>query len=317
MWSRIIKHFKAVPGLLLLMLLIVAPGVSSGGGTCTSCGGSGDRMELYDIAVDAFGVLLTIQKLRPIVLPDGTRCDVEKLFHAITDALDQHDLIVVDSQSDQECPLKDDTGTCVEFLSVPATGQLSVDIGRLRRHRSDQAHLRRQMIHEAFRMAREDDWLYQDSRRLEELVEETLSCGAAPDADSRRLDELTHQVGSILSRQQPQVSLRTLTSGAGSIRLDTEGLKDDDGDLPCADPHNAERICRRIREDLVPASVHQYPADMIAVAPGAGIAYGQAFACYLVDADFAQRTVRMPGVLRDLRCVRGGSLLPAPGAPAR
>jgi hypothetical protein len=128
-------------------------------------------MNYEDIAEDAFEALIDVEQRHPLTLLDGTIVSAKALRDAVEDALAQHDIKIFNTQSDRECPLKDDTHTCVDFLSVPSEKRLSVDQGRVKRHHYDRQRLTQQMIHEAFRMAQLDDRNYQYSRDLANLVE--------------------------------------------------------------------------------------------------------------------------------------------------
>ena len=148
------------------------------GGSCTSCGGSGDREHLEDVVDETFNALTEIEKLHPLTLFDGSVVSAELLRDRLREAYaPPREIHLIYSKNDADCPLRDDTKTCVDFLSVPSQKQLSIDMGRLNRHHQkgskyDREYIRRQLIHEAFRMADVDDRNYQYSKDLDLLVDQ-------------------------------------------------------------------------------------------------------------------------------------------------
>lgn len=318
---------------LLLLISTTSFAQKFAGTGCSNCtGGDEDRMMLDDLAVDAFKNLIFLENQRQRENKDVSVYDlrtgarkkisIKDLSTALTTSIDQHEMIVhntandgdqcrfdkdgitlIDGVTHQEhhvsdestCPLKDNTGTSVEFLSDVDTQQMSVDVGRLARHKHDPQHLRRQMIHEAFRLSRLDDWVYQSSRQLEKIVE-TTECGCkTPD----QIDQLLDTVGAVMidpsinGQTTSQANLqKILNSGKPYSLGDSERVVQLDGDdlkldglSPCAlgiykeftpgpgfdgarwiDVDHTQiaamAICQRISKDLVPIATPQESSSL-------------------------------------------------------
>ena len=212
---------QAIVSFLVVPLLFLSWEVRGTEGGCTSsCGGSDARIALMDLTVDTFTSLLKMSQDGKITMNDGHVVNVQKLYDKLTSALNKYEPKLVHSSNDQDCPLLDDSQSCVEFLSNPKTGELKVDIDRLYRHQADRSLLRRQMIHEGFRMARENDKLYQYSRQLADMA---ASPSAAIPSDGKpcpRPDSAIESLGKQMQGNQRAVaqlsdtSPKFLTSGS-------------------------------------------------------------------------------------------------------
>ena len=133
------------------------------------------------IAVDTFDALLESQKKGPIHLKHCQAPDLKKLSRALLESIRRNDILVKNSDSDKECPLKDDSGDCVEFLTMPDKKQISVDIDRLIRHMNGAgldaaerySRIQERLLHEAYWLAKLDDTNGQCSRGLARLAKNT------------------------------------------------------------------------------------------------------------------------------------------------
>ena len=163
-------------------------------------GGNGDRKDLMKLATKIFDVLGQIEPYHSLVTPDGKVIAAKKLcimhFRPLLKmkSMSYYTLPLVNPTRD--CPLKDFTGSCVEFLSDADAKKLSVDMGRLQAHLDQIAqktkelsatspysqesndrkamrltfahdeYLRMQLIHEAMRLAQVEDRNYEYSEYL-------------------------------------------------------------------------------------------------------------------------------------------------------
>ncbi|MGE3262618.1 MAG: hypothetical protein AB7K68_12625 [Bacteriovoracia bacterium] len=155
------------------------------GGCTGSCGGDIYRMPLEDLAVDTFNELMDRTHNGPLHIGRGitakevSQKDVEVLQNALLGAIRKNDIKIAYSDTDRDCPLKDNGGSCVTFLTETNTKQLSVDIGRILRHQADPIFIQRALIHEAYRLSLQEDVNDQYSRRLAELVQGTIDPNVA------------------------------------------------------------------------------------------------------------------------------------------
>lgn len=165
---------------LFLAIFVFLPMPAQGGGCTGSCGGDQYRQPLQDLAVDAFETLLNAVKQSPdrqLRVGSGSLAkifseeEIRDLQTALLGSIQKNEIKIEYSQNDWECPLKDNGGTCVTFLTDTRSKQLSVDIGRILRQQSDLHFLNRTLIHEAHRLLMVEDKNDQYSRWLAEVVQ--------------------------------------------------------------------------------------------------------------------------------------------------
>lgn len=163
---------------LLLLILMGADAWAEGG--CTgSCGGDSYRIPLEDLAVDTFDALARQVAATPVQVEGKNfgAAEVDSLREELLGSIRKNEIRIFSSSSDFACPLKDNTGTCVTFLTETEGKQLSVDVGRLQRMGFDVGTMQRLLVHEAFRLKKEEDRNFQYSRRL---AERAISEGVDP-----------------------------------------------------------------------------------------------------------------------------------------
>jgi hypothetical protein len=173
--------------LILAAFPALAEDMQLAGGSCSSCAGDENRAPLYDLAVKGFTALLAIDQKQPIYVSKldpqtgktvQFRVPVLDLYSKFVDAVQNNNrqIRMVHSRHGDKC-LKDDSGTCVEFLSDPNTHQMTVDVDLLKEQDKPlddpkRLHsLMRLMFHEALRLAGKDDWMYQYSGQLASLAD--------------------------------------------------------------------------------------------------------------------------------------------------
>lgn len=145
--------------LLVLFHLTQVPASFAGGG-CSGCGGGDAKTAIKHLAVDTFKQLLELQLEDSLQMqtPQCAGPNIALMRDSFLDAVHKNDIQVVHSENDQECKLRDDSGDCPEFMTIPAKKQILVDIDRLTRHlahsnSSEKAiyhRLQERLLHESY-----------------------------------------------------------------------------------------------------------------------------------------------------------------------
>ena len=80
---------------------------------------------------------------------------------------------MVNEDGKQICPLKDDSGSCVDFLSKPDEKLIEVDVNALKGRSKDE--IRRKLFHRGIPLGSRPDPMDQYSNELNSIVERYLN----------------------------------------------------------------------------------------------------------------------------------------------